>query len=113
VPFLSNSQLIFLFQFSLVESVQIDLSSYRITDGAVSFWYSPCAGLKRLIVVAPASEIERLAPRLALRVRPFFEYQDAQVRQLAVALLADLLRTGSATLARHSLADQVRSIQPF
>lgn len=35
-------------------------------------------GLMRLIPVAPLAEVERLASRLALRVRPFFEHEQPQ-----------------------------------
>ena len=64
-------------------------------------------GLKRLIPVAPSAEIERLASRLALRVRPFFEHHDANVRQVAVALLSDLFQAGSSTPAKIHLTEQV------
>ena len=70
-------------------------------------------GLKRLIPVVPVVEIERLACRLALRVRPFFEHQDPHVRQVAVALLADVFMAGSTTSARDHLAEQVRTSSSF
>lgn len=64
-------------------------------------------GLIRIIPVAPSSEVERLASRLALRVRPFFEHEQSQVRHAAVSLLASLFEAGSCTHVRDHLAEQV------
>ena len=64
-------------------------------------------GLMRLIPVSPQVEVERLASRLALRVRPFFEHELPLVRQAAVSLLAQLFRAGSSTSARAHLTEQV------
>ena len=64
-------------------------------------------GLMAVIPVAPLAEVERLASRLALRVRPFFEHEETKVRQAAVSLLASLFLAGSKTSARAHLAEQV------
>ena len=65
-------------------------------------------GLIGVIPVAPLAEVERLASRLALRVRPFFEHEQAKVRLAAVSLLASLFLAGSKTSARAHLAQQVQ-----
>ena len=70
-------------------------------------------GLMAVIPVAPLAEVERLASRLALRVRPFFEHEEAKVRHAAVSLLASLFLAGSKTSARAHLAEQVRSASSF
>lgn len=65
-------------------------------------------GLTRLIPVSPVAEVERLASRLALRVRPFFEHEQGPVRFAAVSLLAQLFKVGYETSARAHLTEQVR-----
>lgn len=64
-------------------------------------------GLLRLVPVVSVPEVERLASRLALRVRPFFEHELPQVRQAAISLLAQLFIAGSTSSASDRLAEQV------
>ena len=64
-------------------------------------------GLSRLVPVVSSHEVERLASRLALRIRPFFEHELPQVRQASISLLAQLFVAGSTSSASVHLADQV------
>lgn len=66
-------------------------------------------GLLRLVPVVSVPEVERLASRLALRVRPFFEHELPQVRQAAISLLAQLFIAGSTSSASDRLAEQVHA----
>lgn len=76
-------------------------------DGNSSTAQEALEGLSRLIVVSPLVEVERLASRLALRVRPFFEHELPLVRVAAVNLLAQLFKAGYGTAAQAHLAEQV------
>lgn len=76
-------------------------------DGNSSTAQEALEGLSRLIVVSPLIEVERLASRLALRVRPFFEHELPLVRVAAVSLLAQLFKAGYGTAAQAHLAEQV------
>lgn len=67
-------------------------------------------GLMKLLSVIPTVEIERLAPRLALRIRPFFEHETAGVREAAFSLLSKVFLAGSSTSAREQLSEQVLNI---
>lgn len=78
-----------------------------LQDGNTGTVKEALEGLLCLVPVVPKHEIERIASRLALRVRPFFENESSQVRQAAISLLAKLFTAGASSSASVHLAEQV------
>jgi HEAT repeat protein len=70
-------------------------------------------GLLRLVPVVSSHEVDRLASRLALRVRPFFEHELPQVRQAAISLLAQLFTSGSTLSTKSASAQLAEQVGTF
>lgn len=81
-----------------------------LQDGSSGTAKEALEGLLRLVPVVPTAEVERLASRLALRIRPFFEHEMPQVREAAISLLAQLFTAGATSSASVHLAEQVSKI---
>lgn len=79
----------------------------QLSDEKASTTKEALDGLMKLMSVIPMVEIERLAPRLALRIRPFFEHNTSTVREAAFSLLSKVFLAGSTTSARDQLSEQV------
>lgn len=90
---------------ALIEGLEED--GRDLQDGSTGTAKEALEGLLRLVPVVSSHEVERLASRLALRIRPFFEHEIPQVREVAISLLAKLFIAGASSSASTHLAEQV------
>ncbi|KAK2723715.1 hypothetical protein QYM36_002155, partial [Artemia franciscana] len=74
-------------------------------DDATACAYESLVGLSKLLPIASQTEICRLAPRLAVRVRSFFEKEDSKLRAAAFSLMGTILGCGDAAGCEESLKE--------